>query len=517
MKATKKGWVSGIAYCMCSAMPGTQSVVLGKTLAIIIRKSVAKQIVWLNPFSLSQLLFVIICAFAWLRSKRWRDKKIRISCIGLTKKKKKKKEHWKVPNVTTCTHMHTIPTYTHTHKHTHTHKKAYWMYRQSEALIQYEAVFIVPMHQVMWITFSTIAGGLYFQEFENATALQWLSLLCGLFLNYFGLFQLMADSRKSNDVDAYKQNMDLPLAKQKSKASGISKVHFNPIFKVQSDPNLNASNSNNNSNSNSNGNNVHMNNSKAKDTNMQMTDRSGTMKSMLRAKRIGSTNNIPMAGSEEVATSEVIRRGVMSQSSWTTTTSPPVLKSQRDDYVEINIVKAPLKKKLKQRDTQVHHHPNRIHPRQQPQQQYHQSRKYEGERRGGGGGVGGGEGYKRVREHSDSESMLESGSESNLNCYFHSNTESESLFESDSRTQCSSASGQEDAGLLSESRSELGSKSLHALERVQSMEMPMAKPKAIQSNTNVNANVNANADADSNGLHTPHFSSQNCFSTVSSA
>ncbi|ETO24833.1 hypothetical protein RFI_12320 [Reticulomyxa filosa] len=171
MKVKHKGWVSGIFYCICSAMPGTQSVVLGKTLAIIIRKSLSDQIFWFHPFSLSQLLFVIVCAFAWL------------------------------------------VTY------------AYWMHRQSEALLQYEAVFIVPMHQVMWITFSTIGGGLYFQEFENATAFQWLSLFCGLFLNYFGLFQLMADSRKAtSSVDVIQHNMDLPLTKHKFK----SKSNLNP-------------------------------------------------------------------------------------------------------------------------------------------------------------------------------------------------------------------------------------------------------------------------------------------------
>jgi len=172
VKQAKKGWLSGVLYCICSAMPGTQSVVLGKTLAIIIRKSIDQEILWFGQFSLSQFLFVVICAFAWLI------------------------------------------TY------------AYWMHRQSEALLQYEPMFIVPMHQVMWITFSTISGGLYFQEFESAKLSQWIGLLCGLFLNYFGLFQLMADGRKNTTatIEVLTQpNMDLPLNKQKQKCKNENK------------------------------------------------------------------------------------------------------------------------------------------------------------------------------------------------------------------------------------------------------------------------------------------------------
>ena len=43
----------------------------------------------------------------------------------------------------------------------------------------------------MWLTFSTVAGGIYFHEFENATTMQWMALIFGMFLNYVGLYHLV--------------------------------------------------------------------------------------------------------------------------------------------------------------------------------------------------------------------------------------------------------------------------------------------------------------------------------------
>ena len=43
----------------------------------------------------------------------------------------------------------------------------------------------------MWLTFSTVAGGIYFHEFENAHTSQWLGLICGMMLNYLGLYYLV--------------------------------------------------------------------------------------------------------------------------------------------------------------------------------------------------------------------------------------------------------------------------------------------------------------------------------------
>ncbi|ETO26574.1 hypothetical protein RFI_10565 [Reticulomyxa filosa] len=96
------------------------------------------------------------------------------------------------------------------------------MHRQSEALSLYDPMFVVPMHQVMWITCGTISGGIYFEEFNHATVTQWLCLLCGLLLNFFGLFQLMADSRQVKEVASFSLPSDLSF----SSSSNINTVAF---------------------------------------------------------------------------------------------------------------------------------------------------------------------------------------------------------------------------------------------------------------------------------------------------
>eukprot|EP00488_Nonionellina_sp_1-RS-2012_P000998 TRINITY_DN1590_c0_g1_i1.p1 TRINITY_DN1590_c0_g1~~TRINITY_DN1590_c0_g1_i1.p1 ORF type:complete len:223 (+),score=77.41 TRINITY_DN1590_c0_g1_i1:434-1102(+) len=58
-------------------------------------------------------------------------------------------------------------------------------------MVLFDTVFIAPLNQVMWLTFSTVAGGIYFHEFENAHTLQWMALICGMILNYVGLYYLV--------------------------------------------------------------------------------------------------------------------------------------------------------------------------------------------------------------------------------------------------------------------------------------------------------------------------------------
>lgn len=58
-------------------------------------------------------------------------------------------------------------------------------------MVLFDTVLIAPLNQVMWLTFSTVAGGIYFHEFENATTMQWVALITGMILNYLGLYHLV--------------------------------------------------------------------------------------------------------------------------------------------------------------------------------------------------------------------------------------------------------------------------------------------------------------------------------------
>lgn len=63
----------------------------------------------------------------------------------------------------------------------------------------------------MWLTFSTIAGGIYFHEFENAHTFEWIALIVGMILNYFGLYHLVPTV---SDQPILIINMDKPLKKK---------------------------------------------------------------------------------------------------------------------------------------------------------------------------------------------------------------------------------------------------------------------------------------------------------------
>jgi len=129
--------VSGFFYSFASAMTGTQSVVLGKTLAIIARNYAAGKIELFDPLDLFVVFFVLIVFVSFLIT------------------------------------------------------FAFWLYRRTESMVLFDTIFIAPLNQVMWLTFSTVAGGIYFHEFENAQLSQWMGLICGMCLNYLGLYYLV--------------------------------------------------------------------------------------------------------------------------------------------------------------------------------------------------------------------------------------------------------------------------------------------------------------------------------------
>ena len=67
----------------------------------------------------------------------------------------------------------------------------FWVQRLNFALRYYDALFIVPVFQVMWVTLSVIGGGILFHEFEQClkgtTALVFVLGLCTIFAGVFVL------------------------------------------------------------------------------------------------------------------------------------------------------------------------------------------------------------------------------------------------------------------------------------------------------------------------------------------
>eukprot|EP00494_Astrolonche_serrata_P003856 UN03864 len=67
------------------------------------------------------------------------------------------------------------------------------MWRLSQSLQQFDAMFIIPLNQCMWIFFSVISGGIYFKEFSHMTFLQISTMVYIMFLILFGVFYLVPD------------------------------------------------------------------------------------------------------------------------------------------------------------------------------------------------------------------------------------------------------------------------------------------------------------------------------------
>lgn len=164
-------------------MTGTQSVVLGKTLAIIIRNYAAGKIVIFQPLDLFILVFILIVFLSFLIT------------------------------------------------------FAFWLYRRTESMVLFDTVFIAPMNQVMWLTFSTVAGGIYFHEFENANTVQWIGLFAGMMFNYLGLYYLVPTAADKpiliiNMEKPQKNNLNMNIKKKYEKIEKTlkDKVNINKIY-----------------------------------------------------------------------------------------------------------------------------------------------------------------------------------------------------------------------------------------------------------------------------------------------
>merc|ERR1719411_1967458 len=168
--------MSGFFYSFSSAMTGTQSVVLGKTLAIIIRNYAAGKIIIFNPLDLFVLFFVLIVFVSFLIT------------------------------------------------------FAFWLYRRTESMVLFDTVFIAPLNQVMWLTFSTVAGGIYFHEFENAHTLEWIALVLGMTLNYIGLYYLVPTAA---DQPILIINMEKPQKKKVDDFSMDMEVEMDRLMNAE--------------------------------------------------------------------------------------------------------------------------------------------------------------------------------------------------------------------------------------------------------------------------------------------
>lgn len=60
----------------------------------------------------------------------------------------------------------------------------------NRALQRFDAVFIIPVLQVIWILFSIISGGLYFQEFNDLDLFNGMMFILGVLFIVIGVYFL---------------------------------------------------------------------------------------------------------------------------------------------------------------------------------------------------------------------------------------------------------------------------------------------------------------------------------------
>mmetsp|Transcript_2215 Transcript_2215/g.3936 ORF Transcript_2215/g.3936 Transcript_2215/m.3936 type:complete len:399 (-) Transcript_2215:322-1518(-) len=78
---------------------------------------------------------------------------------------------------------------------------AFWLYRLNKALKQYDALFIIPVMQALWLFFGVIGGGLFFEEFTSMKTLNLCFFTVGMIILLCGVLTLSPASFPSTEVE----------------------------------------------------------------------------------------------------------------------------------------------------------------------------------------------------------------------------------------------------------------------------------------------------------------------------
>ncbi len=111
----------------------------------------------------------------------------------------------------------------------------FWIYRLNRALEIFDAMFIVPLFQVFWITLSVIGGGIFFREFEQcfhgSTAVFFVMGLIIIFIGVFLLSPRPDDDPVTNNAKASK-SPTFDSAAVNTRPSGGSGTYDNPPLSI---------------------------------------------------------------------------------------------------------------------------------------------------------------------------------------------------------------------------------------------------------------------------------------------
>jgi len=77
-----------------------------------------------------------------------------------------------------------------------------WLSRMNEALSKFDPLFIIPLLQANFILFAMISGGIYFQEFNYMSLIQWAGFVPGVSIIFVGIALLAPADSAQDDANA---------------------------------------------------------------------------------------------------------------------------------------------------------------------------------------------------------------------------------------------------------------------------------------------------------------------------
>ena len=169
--------ILGIIFSLNAAIVGTQSVVFGKSMGIIIQQLSKKnnKLTWFNAG------FIFTLFIGWF--------------VTIT----------------------------------------FWLLHRTESMSIFDINFMAPLNQIMWTSFSIISGGIYFNEFQSSTTIQWIGLISGMILTYYGLYFLVPKKLNNNvliNIDKNINNYNL-LTRLHSMSSNGDNYSSDPDIESQ--------------------------------------------------------------------------------------------------------------------------------------------------------------------------------------------------------------------------------------------------------------------------------------------
>ncbi len=97
-----------------------------------------------------------------------------------------------------------------------------WLSRLNNALSKFDPLVIIPLLQCSFIFFAIVSGGIFFKEFNEFTATQWVGFWGGVLVMFSGLVLLTPASARKTDEEELKKEV-ATLLKSKAITSSFNK------------------------------------------------------------------------------------------------------------------------------------------------------------------------------------------------------------------------------------------------------------------------------------------------------